>query len=110
MMTRPLVPVSRRWQRAGDVDVVLLILALLAEVEQSAVEQGVVVRAVHSEAGGLVDDEDLRAVVDHLCRAAGILPRWAFHTLVGVQHIVEDEQLDLIACHHAGGERAAFCR
>ena len=75
----------------GGVDVVLLILALLAEVEQSAVEQGVVVRAVHSEAGGLVDDEDLRAVVDHLCRAAGVLPRWAFHPSVGVQHIVEDE-------------------
>ena len=92
----------------GGVDVVLLILALLAEVEQSAVEQGVVVRAVHSEAGGLVDDEDLGAVVDHLCRAAGVLPRWAFHPLVGVQHIVEDEQLDLIARHDTGGEGLLF--
>ena len=92
----------------GGVDVILLVLALLVEIEQSAVQQGVVVGTVHSEAGGLVDDEDLRAVVHHLCRAAGVLPRRAVYTLVSVQNIVKDEQLDLVACHHAGGERLLF--
>ena len=92
----------------GGVDVIFLVLALLVEVEQSAVQQGVVVGTVHSEAGGLVDDEDLRAVVHHLRRAAGVFPRRAVHTLVSVQNVVQDEQLDLIACHHAGGERLLF--
>ena len=92
----------------GGVDVILLVLALLVEVEQSAVQQGVVVGTVHGEAGGLVDDEDLGAVVHHLRRAAGVFPRRAVYTLVSVQNIVKDEQLDLIACHHAGGERLLF--
>ena len=92
----------------GGVAVILLVLALLVEVEQSTVQQGVVVGTVHGEAGGLVDDEDLRAVVHHLRRAAGVFPRRAVHTLVSVQNIVKDEQLDLIACHHAGGERLLF--
>jgi len=56
----------------------------------------------------LVDDEDLRAVVHHLCRGAGVLPCGAFHPAVGVQNVVQNEQLDLIACHHAGGERLVF--
>ena len=60
------------------------------EVERSAVPEGVVGGTVHGEAGGLVDDEDLRAVVHHLCRAAGVFPRRAVHTLVSVQNIVKD--------------------
>ena len=92
----------------GGVEVVLLILALLVEVEQRAVEQGVVLRAVHGQTGGLVHHQDLRAVVDDLRRAAGVLPGRAFHPLVGVQHLVQNEQLDLVACHHTGGKRLLF--
>ncbi len=90
------------------VQVVLLVLPLLVQVEQSAVQQGVVLRAVHGKAGGFVHHKDLRAVVHHLCRAAGVLPRRALHPLVGVQHLVQDEQLDLVAGHHAGGKRLLF--
>ena len=92
----------------GGVDVILLVLALLVEVEQSAVQQGVIVGTVHGEAGGLVDDEDLRAVVDHLCRAAGVLPRRAVHTAVRIQNFIQNEQLDLITGHHAGGKGLLF--
>ena len=90
------------------VQIVLLVLTLLVEVEQSTVEQGVVLGAVHGKASRLVHHKDLRAVVDDLCRAAGVLPRRAFHPLVGIQHLVQDEQLDLVACHHAGGKGLLF--
>ena len=90
------------------VEVVLLIFSLLVQVEQGAVEQGVILGAVHGKACGLVDHQDLRAVVDDLCRAAGILPGRAFHPPVGVQHIVQNEQLDLVPGHHAGGEGLLF--
>jgi len=90
------------------VQIVLLVLTLLVEVEQSTVEQGVVLGAVHGKACGLVHHQDLRAVVDDLCRAAGVLPRRAFHPLVGIQHLIQDEQLDLVACHHAGGKGLFF--
>ena len=94
--------------QGGGVQVVLLVLALLIQVQQRAVQQSIVLRAVHGNAGGLVHDQDLRAVVHHLRRGAGVLPCGAFHPTVGVQHIVQDEQLDLIARHHAGGKRLLF--
>ena len=90
------------------VQIVLLVLTLLVEVEQSTVEQGVVLGAIHGKACRLVHHQDLRAVVDDLCRAAGVLPRRAFHPLVGIQYLVQDEQLDLVACHHAGGKGMLF--
>ena len=90
------------------VQVVFLVLPLLVQVEQGAVQQGVIIRAVHGKAGGLVHDEDLRAVVHHLRRAAGVLPRRALHPLVGVQNFVQNEQLDLVTGHHAGGKRLLF--
>ena len=94
--------------QGGGVQVVLLVLALLVQVQQRTVQQGVVLRAVHRNAGGLVHDQDLRAVVHHLRRGAGVLPCRAFHPAVGVQHVVQNEQLDLIARHHAGGKRLLF--
>ena len=90
------------------VQIVLLVLTLLVEVEQSTVEQGVVLGAIHGKACRLVHHQDLRAVVDDLCRAAGVLPRRAFHPLVGVQYLVQNEELDLVARHHAGGKRLFF--
>ena len=107
-MTRPLVPVSSRWHSAGGVQVVLLVLALLVQVEQGAVQQGVVLRTIHGKTGGLVHNDDLRAVVDHLCRAAGVLPRRAVHTAVRIQNFIQNEQLDLVTGHHAGGKRLLF--
>ena len=94
-------------QRRG-VQVVLLVLALLVQVEQGAVQQRVVLRAVHGKTGGLVHNDDLRAVVDHLCRAAGVFPRRAFHTAVRIQNFIQNEQLDLVTGHHAGGKRLLF--
>ena len=94
--------------QGGGVQVVLLVLALLVQVQQRAVQQSIVLRAVHRNAGGLIHDQDLRAVVHHLCRGAGILPCRAFHPAVGVQNVVQNEQLDLVACHHAGGKRLLF--
>ena len=97
-------PVAQRLGLEG----VLLIFALLVQVEQRTVEQGVVLRAVYGKASRLVHHKDLRAVVDDLRRAAGVLPRRAFHPLVGVQYLVQNEELDLVARHHAGGERLFF--
>ena len=94
--------------QSGGVQAVLLVFPLLVQVEQRAVQQGVVLRAVHGQTGGLVHDQDLWAVVHHLGRAAGIFPCRALHALVGVQHLVQNEQLDLIACHHAGGKGLLF--
>ena len=94
--------------QGGGVQVILLVLALLVQVQQRTVQQGVVLRAVHRNAGRLIHDQNLRAVVHHLRRSAGILPCRAFHPAVGVQHIVQNEQLDLVACHHAGGKRLLF--
>ena len=94
-------------QRRG-VQVVLLVLALLVQVEQGAVQQRVVLRAIHGKTGGLVHNDDLRAVVDHLCRAAGVLPRRAVHTAVRIQNFIQNEQLDLITGHHAGGKGLLF--
>ena len=94
-------------QRRG-VQVVLLVLALLVQVEQGAVQQRVVLRAVHGKTGGLVHNDDLRAVIHHLCRAAGVLPRRAFHTAVRIQHFIQNEQLDLVTGHHAGGKWLLF--
>ena len=37
-----------------------------------------------------------------------VLPRRAFHPLVGVQYLVQNEELALVARHHAGGERLFF--
>ena len=94
--------------QGGGVQVVLLVLALLVQVQQRAVQQSIVLRTVHRNAGGLVHDQDLRAVVHHLRRGAGVLPCRAFHPAVGVQHVIQNEQLDLIARHHAGGKRLLF--
>ena len=94
--------------QGGGVQVVLLVLALLVQVQQRTVQQSIVLRAIHRNAGGLVHDQDLRAVVHHLCRGAGVLPCGAFHPAVGVQHVIQNEQLDLIARHHAGGKRLLF--
>ena len=94
--------------QGGGVQVVLLVLALLVQVQQRTVQQSVVLRTVHRNAGGLVHDQDLRAVVHHLRRGAGVLPRGAFYPTVGVQNVVQNEQLDFIACHHAGGKRLLF--
>ena len=90
------------------VEAVLLVFPLLVEIEQGTVEQGVVLRAIHRKAGGFVDDEDLRAVIHHLRGAAGVLPGGTFHPLVGVQHFVQNKELDLIARHDAGGEGLLF--
>ena len=90
------------------IQVVLFVLALLVQVEQRTVQKGVVLRAVHGKAGRFVHDQNLRAVVHHLCRTAGVFPRRALHAFVGVQHFVQNEQFDLIAGHHAGGERLLF--
>ena len=94
--------------QGGGVQVVLLVLALLVQVQQRTVQQSIVLRAVHRNASGLVHDQDLRAVIHHLRRSAGVLPRGAFHPAVGVQHVIQDEQLDLVARHHAGGKRLLF--
>ena len=94
-------------QRRG-VQVVLLVLALLVQVEQGAVQQGIILRTIHGKTGGLVHNDDLRAVIHHLCRAAGILPRRAVHTAVRIQNFIQNEQLDLITGHHAGGKRLLF--
>ena len=94
--------------QGGGVQVVFLVLALLVQVQQRAVQQSIVLRAIHRNAGGLVHDQDLRAVVHHLRRGAGVLPRGAFHPAVGVQNVIQNEQLDLVACHHAGGKRLFF--
>ena len=94
--------------QGGGVQVVLLVLALLVQVQQRTVKQSIVLRAVHRNAGRLVHDQDLRAVVHNLCRGAGVLPRGAFHPAVGVQHVVQNEQLDLVTGHHAGGKRLLF--
>ena len=42
--------------QGGGVQVVLLVLALLVQVQQCTVQQGVVLRAVHRNTGGLVHD------------------------------------------------------
>ena len=42
--------------QGGGVQVVLLVLALLVQVQQRAVQQSIVLRAVHRNAGGLVHD------------------------------------------------------
>ena len=94
--------------QGGGVQVVLLVLALFVQVQQRTVQQSIILRAVHRNAGRLVHDQNLRAVVHHLRRGAGVLPCGAFHPAVSVQHIVQNEQLDLIACHHAGGKRLLF--
>lgn len=108
MITRPLVPGIQPVAQGRLIQAVLAVFALLVQVQQRTVQQGVILRAVYCQPGGFVGYQDLGAVVYDLRRAAGVFPGRAIHPDAFVQHFVQDKQLDLIPGHHTGGQGLLF--